>query len=70
MRPKSKKQIIKEMKYLAARLITCGVNLDYYGGFDPAARHGELLVEVAMSVKTAADHWEKGGERYVSQVSK
>lgn len=56
---KSKRAIIKELRYLSKRMISCGVNMDYYGGFDYIAVHGQQMIGAGLIAKEWADGWEK-----------
>ncbi len=62
MRPKSKADIIKELRYLSARMISCGVAMDYYGGFNHIAEHGREMVGAGKIAAEWADRWEREAE--------
>jgi len=56
---KSKAEIIKELRYLSKRMISCGVAMDYYGGFAPhVAEHGREMVGAGKIAAGWADEWE------------
>lgn len=56
---KSKADIIKELRYLSKRMISCGVAMDYYGGFAPyIAEHGRQMVGAGKIATEWADGWE------------
>ena len=57
---KGKSDIIKELRYLSSRMISCGVAMDYYGGFAPyIAEHGRQMIGAGLIAKEWADGWEK-----------
>jgi len=57
---KSKADIIKELRYLSKRMISCGVAMDYYGGFAPnVADRGREMVGAGKIAAEWADDWEK-----------
>lgn len=58
MGPKTKEAIIKELRYLSKRMITCGTAMDYYGGFHPISDHGREMVAVGLIAKGWVDGWE------------
>ncbi len=55
---KSKAEIIKELRYLLKRMIKCGVNMYYYGGFNHIAEHGMQMIGAGLIAKDWADQWE------------
>ena len=56
---KSKAEIIKELRYLSKRMISCGVAMDYYGGFAHGiAEHGREMVGAGKITAGWADGWE------------
>lgn len=56
---KSKSAIIKELRYLSKRMISCGTNMDYYGGFNYISDHGKEMVGAGLTAEGWADGWEK-----------
>lgn len=57
---KSKADIIRELRYLSKRMISCGVSMDYYGGFAPhISEHGHQMVGAGKIAAEWADRWEK-----------
>ncbi len=59
---KSKADIIKELRYLSARMISCGVNMNYYGGYHEISRHGIELVGAGKIAAEWADRWDREAE--------
>lgn len=59
---KNKADVIKELRYLSKRMISCGTAMDYYGGFAPnIAEHGRQMVGAGIIAAGWADGWEKEG---------
>lgn len=57
---KSKAGIIKELRYLSERMISCGAAMDYYGGFEHhIVLHGQQMIGAGLIAKGWADGWEK-----------